>query len=418
MKRGWLVTFSGMGLNLALGVLYSWSVFGKQFTEAIDKGGFGWSKTQAALPYTIAIAFFAAMMVPAGRLQDKFGPRIVVTAGAILTGLGLIVSGFATPESMLPVIIGFGMMAGTGIGLGYSAATPAAVKWFPPEKKGLITGIVVSGFGLASVYIAPLSKSLLGRYGVNGSFIILGVAFAVITGIVCQFIKNPDVPAVSSNAKNSANNYKVDYTWREMLKTRTFYLLWIEFVCGAMAGLMIIGHLAKIISVQSNNAIQTGFLFVAFLAIFNAGGRLVAGAVSDYLGRMKTILLVCISQAIIMFLFPYFSTITTFILGSAIVGISYGACLSLFPATTADHWGTKNLGLNYGILFTAWGVGGVLGPILAGKVADATGSYGMAYVISASLMIFAAILTFFTKAPEKELVEELLPVRALKAEAD
>lgn len=197
----------------------------------------------------------------------------------------------------------------------YSAATPAAVKWFPPEKKGLITGIV------------------------------------------CQFIKNPPTPVVSSNAK-TASNYKVDYTWREMLKTRTFYLLWVEFVCGAMAGLMIIGHLAKIISVQSNNAIQTGFLFVAFLAIFNAGGRLVAGAVSDYLGRMKTILLVCISQAIIMFLFPYFSTITTFILGSAIVGISYGACLSLFPATTADHWGTKNLGLNYGILFTAWGVGG------------------------------------------------------------
>ena len=415
MKRGWLVTFSGTGLNLALGVLYSWSVFGKQFTEAVEKGGFGWSKTQAALPYAIAIAFFAAMMVPAGKLQDRFGPRIVATFGAILTGLGLVVSGFATPGNMLPVIIGFGFMAGTGIGFGYSAATPAAVKWFPPEKKGLITGIVVSGFGLASVYIAPLSKYLLTTYGLSTSFVILGVAFAVATGIICQFIKNPSSPAVSTSAKSLSNNYKVDYTWKEMLKTRTFYLLWIEFVCGAMAGLMIIGHLARIVSVQSNNTIQTGFFFVAFLAIFNAGGRLVAGAISDYLGRMKTILLVCISQAIIMFLFPYFSTITTFLLGSAIVGISYGSCLSLFPSTTADHWGTKNLGLNYGILFTAWGVGGVLGPILAGKVADSTGSYGMAYVISAGLMIFAAILTFFTKAPEKELMEEPLPARAVGA---
>jgi len=166
------------------------------------------------------------------------------------------------------------------------------------------------------------------------------------------------------------------------------------------------------------NTIQTGFLFVALLAIFNAGGRLIAGAVSDYLGRMKTILLVCISQAIIMFLFPNFSTIAAFIVGSAIVGISYGACLSLFPATAADHWGTKNLGLNYGILFTAWGLGGVLGPILAGNVADATGSYGMAYTISAALMILAAILTLFTKAPEKELVIEPLQVRALEAEAD
>src|SRR5512136_2044269 len=175
MNRGWLVTFSGTGLNLALGVLYSWSVFGKQLTDTLDKGGFGWSKTQAALPYTIAIAFFAGMMVPAGRLQDRFGPRVVATAGAILTGLGLIVSGFATPGSMVPVIIGFGMMAGTGIGLGYASATPAAVKWFPPEKKGLITGIVVSGFGLASVYIAPLSRYLLASYGVSTSFVILGV---------------------------------------------------------------------------------------------------------------------------------------------------------------------------------------------------------------------------------------------------
>jgi MFS family permease len=312
---------------------------------------------------------------------------------------------------MVPVIIGFGMMAGTGIGLGYASATPAAVKWFPPEKKGLITGIVVSGFGLASVYIAPLSKHLLSRYGVSASFTILGVAFAVTTGIICQFIKNPVTPAVSSNQQNSINHYKVDYTWREMLKTRTFYLLWVEFVCGAMAGLMIIGHLAKIVSVQSNNAIQIGFLFVA-------GGRLIAGALSDYIGRMKTILIVCISQAIVMFLFPHFSTITAFIIGSAVVGISYGACLSLFPATTADHWGTKNLGLNYGILFTAWGVGGVLGPILAGNVADATGSYEIAYTISAALMIFAAILTFFTKAPEKELLEEPIQARALEAEVN
>jgi MFS transporter, OFA family, oxalate/formate antiporter len=405
MKKGWIVTFSGMGLNLALGVLYSWSVFGKQFTEAVEKGGFGWSKTQAALPYTIAIAFFALMMVPAGRLQDKFGPRVVATIGAILTGLGLIVSALASPGNMVPVIIGFGMMAGTGIGLGYAAATPAAVKWFPPEKKGLITGIVVSGFGLASVYIAPLSKYLLGSYGVSASFLILGVAFAIATGILAQFIKNPVTPAVSA-AKSSGANVKTDYTWREMLRTRTFYLLWLEFVCGAMAGLMIIGHLAKIVTVQSNNAIQIGFFFVAFLAIFNAGGRLVAGAISDSIGRMRTILLVCISQAVIMFLFPYFSTITTFLIGSAIVGVSYGSCLSLFPATCADHWGTKNLGFNYGILFTAWGVGGVVGPMLAGTVADATGRYEIAYVISAGLMICAAILTFFTEAPGKGSVKK------------
>ena len=399
-KRGWVVTFSGMGLNLALGVLYAWSVFGKQLTEAVDKGGFGWNKTEAALPYTIGIAFFSAMMVPAGRLQDKFGPRIVSTFGALLTGIGLIVASFASPGNMLPALLGFGVMAGTGIGLGYASATPAAVKWFPPAKKGLITGIVVSGFGLASVYIAPLSRHLLGTYGVNRSFLILGIAFAVITFFIAQLIKNPSAPVVSAGPQKAGGTI-TDYTWREMMKTKTFYLLWIEFACGAMAGLMIIGHLAKIVAVQSGNQIQTGFLFVALLAIFNAGGRLIAGMVSDYIGRLKTVLIVCISQAVIMFLFSKIATIPTFILGSAVVGFSYGACLSLFPSTCADYWGTKNLGLNYGILFTAWGVGGVFGPILAGRIADTTGSYQMAYVISAALLILAAILTFFTKAPAR-----------------
>jgi MFS family permease len=405
-----------MGLNLALGVLYAWSIFGKRLTETVDKGGFGWSKTEAALPYTIAIAFFAAMMVPAGRLQDKFGPKIVSMIGALLTGLGLIVASFASPGNMFPALFGFGVMAGTGIGLGYASATPAAVKWFPPSKKGLITGIVVSGFGLASVYISPLGNYLLSAYGVNRSFLILGIAFAVLTFIITQFITNPPAPVVAAGPQK-AGAAVTDYTWREMMGTKTFYLLWIEFACGAMAGLMIIGHLAKIVAVQSNNQIQTGFIFVALLAVFNASGRLIAGMVSDYIGRLKTILIVCISQAIMMFLFSGVSTIPTFILGSAVVGFSYGACLSLFPSTCADYWGTKNLGLNYGILFTAWGIGGVFGPILAGKIADSSGSYQMAYVISAALLILAAILTFFTKAPATRMVREPLAAKAPSLQA-
>lgn len=416
-RKGWVVTFSGMGLNLALGVLYAWSVFNKQLTEAIDKGGFGWTKTAASWPYSIAIGFFALMMIPAGRLQDKIGPRVTASIGAALTGIGLIVTGlFSSPGSSVPAIIGFGVLAGTGIGFGYASATPAAVKWFPPEKKGLIAGLVVAGFGLASVYIAPLGRYLLGAYGVNTSFIILGIGFGVITLIITQNIRNPAAPvAAKANPGQPsvaiAPSKKVDYTWSEMLRMPVFYLLWLEFTCGALAGLMIIGHLAKIVAVQSNNKLQIGFIFVALLAVFNAGGRVVMGMVSDYIGRIRSILIVCISQAIMMFLFSNLSTITGFIVGSAIVGFSYGACLSLFPSTCADYWGTKNLGLNYGILFTAYGIGGIVGPILAGKIADSSGNYNMAYVVSAGLMIFAAILTFFTKAPgEEKVVEEAVRV--------
>lgn len=405
-KRGWIVVFAGMGLNLALGVLYAWSVFGKQLSEAIDKGGFGWSKTDSAIPYTVAIACFALMMVPAGRLQDKFGPKLVATLGAIFTGLGLFITGYASSDNIIPAIIGFGIMAGTGFGLGYAAATPAAVKWFPPEKKGLITGIVVSGFGLAPVYIAPLSKHLLATYGINNSFKILGISFLVFSVLLSLLIDNPKEIA-KNNMKNSQKLITGEYTYRHMLRTPTFYLLWIEYACAATAGLMIIGHLAKIVSLQSNNTIKIGFLFVALLAIFNASGRLIAGVVSDYIGRIKTLFMVCLIQAVVMFFFSTLSTVTQFIVGSAVVGFCYGSCLSLFPSITADYWGAKNLGLNYGIVFTAWGVGGVFGPILAGKIADATGSYGTAYLISSALLVFAALLTFATKAPERQTI--LLP---------
>ncbi|MGE5893743.1 MAG: MFS transporter, partial [bacterium] len=260
-KRGWVVTLAGMGLNLALGILYAWSIFSKQLTEAIDKGGFGWTKTQATLPYTIAIACFAAMMVPAGRLQDRLGPRIIATFGAILTGAGLVVASFGTPESIVPAIIGFGLLAGTGIGLGYASATPAAVKWFPPEKKGRITGLVVAGFGLAPVYIAPLSKHLLATYGVSNSFRILGIAFMITTTFFAQFIRNPSSPLYQPKKAEPGSRIQpshADYSWREMVKAPAFYSLYIQYACAATAGLMIIGHLAKIVAVQSGNAITIG----------------------------------------------------------------------------------------------------------------------------------------------------------------
>jgi MFS transporter, OFA family, oxalate/formate antiporter len=397
VRRGWVVVLAGTGLNLALGILYAWSVFSKQLVEPVARGGFGWTKTQATLPYTIAIACFALMMVPAGRLQDRLGPRVVASLGGILTGLGLVVASLATPGSVAPALLGFGLLAGTGFGLGYAAATPAAVKWFPPAKKGLITGIVVAGFGIAPVYIAPLSKHLLATYGVAASFRFLGVAFLVVATAFAQLIRNPSQPAQAAPARGgAAAEPRPDQTWREMIRTPLFYMLWVQYACAATAGLMIIGHMAKIVAVQSGDTIQVGFVFVSLLAAFNAGGRIAAGVISDYIGRVVTIGIVCILQATMMFFFPSFTTVGGFVLGAAAVGFSYGACLSLFPATTADRWGTKNMGLNYGVLFTAWGVGGVVGPTLAGRIADRTGSYAGAYEVAGLLLMFAFVLAMLS----------------------
>ncbi len=390
-RKGVLVTLAGVGLNLALGILYAWSIFSKQLTEPLERGGFGWTRTQATLPYTLAIACFALMMVPAGRLQDRLGPRLIATVGGALTGLGLLVASFARPDASWPALVGFGLLAGTGFGLGYAAATPAAVKWFPPEKKGLVTGVVVAGFGLAPVYIAPLAKHLLGTYGVSVSFRILAAAFSVVMLGLSQLIQDPPKAGPRKVAGGDA-----DATWQQMVRTPTFWSLYLQYAFAATAGLMIIGHLAKIVAAQSGGAVSGGFLFVALLAVFNAGGRVAAGVISDRIGRMITVAFVCILQAFNMAFFASYATEGGFLLGAALVGFNYGACLSLFPSTAADMWGTRNLGLNYGILFTAWGVGGVFGPLLAGWIADSQGSYAPAYQVASVLLAAATVLALLS----------------------
>ncbi len=402
--RGWIVTAAGLGINLALGVLYSWSVIAKTLTKPVAEGGWAWSAGQASVPYAIGVGVFALTMVFAGRLQDRFGPRIVASVGGALCGIGLIVASLATPENTLPIILGFGVLTGVGIGFGYAAATPAAVKWFPPSKKGLITGIVVAGFGLASVYIAPLTSWLLSTQGVSGAFRVLGIVFVVATVLLAQLLVNPPkdyLPAraagaaAATAAADAPNN---DYDWREMVRTKQFALLWLMYVCSAFAGLMIIGHMAKIAAMQLTG-IEIGFVLVAVLAIGNAGGRVVAGMLADRIGGVRTMLLVFVAQAALMGALAISSTPAIMLPVAALVGFCYGANLSLFPSTTAGFFGTKNLGVNYGLVFTAWGVGGVFGSMTAGTIVDSTGSYGFAYATAAALCIVAAGLTFATKPP-------------------
>lgn len=400
-SHGWLVTFAGTGINLALGVLYAWSILSKQITKE-----WGWSETQTALPYSIAIIAFAIMMVPAGRLQDKIGPRRIATMGGILCGIGFIIASMG--QSLWGMVIGFGILAGTGIGCGYASATPPAVKWFPPARTGFIAGLVVAGFGLASVYIAPLANYLLETFGIQKTLLILGVAFFIIVVTLAQILKNP--PAGYKPAGNPGHSNPIgqpakaavaaaDYDWTEMIRTPQFYLLWIMFVFSSGAGLMIIGKLAKIVDLQAG--IKTGFAFVAFLAVGNAAGRIIAGILSDQVGRIRTMFIVFVFQAVLMFILSGLSSYGSLLVASVLIGANYGANLSVFPSATKDYFGMKNFGVNYGMVFTAWGVGGVLGPILSGAIYDATLTFNKAYWIAGICLLVAAGLTFITHPPKR-----------------
>lgn len=388
-KQGWIVVAAGAGINLAFGVLYAWSIFASKLQETL-----GWSKTESSIPYTVAIIMFALVMIPAGRLQDKIGPKWVVTIGGLLIGFGCILAGSMT--SIFGLTIFFGVLAGSGIGLGYASTTPPALKWFPPEKKGLISGIVVGGFGLATLYIVPLSNFLLSRYDVFSSFRIMGVIFLCMTLPLAQLVKNPDKPVVSAN--KAAKPPIEDRSVKEMLKTKQFYMLWFMFFAGATGGLMTIGSLKPI--VKSMLGESAALQLVAFAAVANALGRPMAGVISEKLGRGKTMSILYVLQALALFLFNGLNSFATVFIAACMIYFAYGSMLSVYPSACADNYGTKNLGLNYGIMFSAWGAGGVFGPILGGKIADATGSYEMAFYVSAAILIVAAIMGLFYKTSQ------------------
>lgn len=399
LTRGWTVTLAAVMINLIIGLLYAWGVIGKALVRQ-----WHWSKTEAALPFTVATAAFAIMMVFAGRLQDKIGPRIVASSGGVLFGLGLILSGVASTPGVM--VVTFGLITGIGIGLAYSATTPACIKWFPPSRKGLVTGIVVSGVGVAAVYISPLTEFLLRSYTIPRTFVMLGVCAMVLLLLLTSFLSDPPAgfrPSWTLGERRGENTpglpTRPDVDWPDMLKTGRFYLLWTLFVMGAAAGLMIIAHVAIIASEQAGMA--WGFMPIATLAVFNTCGRVLSGYVSDRIGRTETMALAFTLQALNMFAFSYYTTPALVIFGSAFTGLCYGTLFTLMPAATADRYGVRNLGVNYGLLFTAFGVAGVVGPILGGKVRDAFGSYKYSFIISGVLLVAGAVLAFRLRGPRE-----------------
>jgi len=408
-NHGWRVAIAGLGINLALGILYSWSVI----SGAINEAGWGWTAEQRALPYSVACLVFCLVMVPAGRMQDKLGPRLVASIGGLLVGLGMVLASYQ--QSVMGYVLGFGVLAGAGIGFGYASATPPAVKWFPPEKTGLIAGIVVSGFGLASVYAAPLARWLVSTYDLHVMMMVLGIAFLiVVVGLgqllkpphkALQFVKGLGVIGAMQKESMAPPPKKKEYTSWEMLRTWQFYVLWFMYACGSGAGLMVISMCNKL-----NAKAGVGVLAVVGLAVGNGGGRILAGIISDKIGRKMTMFLFFVAQAIVIAALAVFSgkdapPASAMIILSVLVGANYGSNLALFPSATKDYYGLKNFGMNYGLVFTAWGIGGFVLAQFAARVFDGkivaawAGSYSFAFYTSAALLLLAGVMTFIVKTP-------------------
>jgi len=410
-NKAWVVLWSATAASFISGILYVWSVISKGLISEL-----GWTSTQASLPYTTVTICFVIGMVVFGRIQDTKGPRLCVTIAGLLMGGGLILSGFAKEPWMM--VITFGIITGTGIGITNVSASPPAMKWFPPGKKGMITGIVVGGVGLAPVLFSPASNFLIEAVGMFNTLIIFGLfALAVVLGVARNVVNPPPGydPSIAFAESKSVKNTlekdesessreqdreeqnregrnKVEMTRKEMLKTANFYKLWFMLAFSASAGLMIIGHAANIAVVQIGW--QGGYLLVILLSIFNALGRLLGGTISDKIGRVNMMRFIFGLQALNMLLFSSYKSVPVLAVGIAVAGFCYGGTFSVFPATTADLYGLKNFGANYGTLFTAWGFGGIIGPMTAARILDSTNSYNAAYIVAFVLLLIALAITF------------------------
>jgi len=415
--RAWVVTAAGMTVNLCLGILYAWSVWKGALIapEGVQPGtpmtglNEGWTfldSLDGTLAYSICGFTFAVFMVPGGRLQDRYGPRIGATLSGLCLGAGCIVAGLM--KSYTGLVLGFGLLGGIGMGLGYAAATPAAVRWFGPHRRGLIAGLVVGGYGGAAIYIAPLAKELIGVYGLTGSFVALGGLFATVIVIAGQFLRMPPVGYVAPGAVTTLTTTKVtttaDRSASEMLGTWQFLVLFLMFVGSAQAGLLVIANATPILNKTAKSIAffaANGWILASFGGFVNASGRVGTGTYSDRIGRTNAFALNGLAATVALFVLPSVIASGNVWLLFVAVGVvywQYGGTLSLMPALTADYFGSKNLGLNYGFVFLGWGVAFFL-PQLGAAIETNTGSMAGAFYVSGGLLAATVVLSRFVRKP-------------------
>ncbi len=400
-NRGWLVTIAGTSALLALGVLYSWSVF-----KANIPAEWGWLESQKSLPYSVACVIFSIMTFIGARLLVRFSPRLIVSAGGIMAGLGVIISSFSSAPWAFT--LAFGVLLGSGIGFVYASAGPTALKWFSSSKTGLISGIVVAGFGMGSVWVAPLARSLMASYGLQTTMFYLGIGMLVAVVGFAQFLTNPPedfIPEGDEQIISASKSSNKDFSIQETVRTWQFYVIWIVFAFGSGAGLMIIGNLASIVKDQIGLPALSA-IAVSALAMGNGGGRVLYGILSDKIGRKNTLLIAFIMQAFLIGGLFFAGTESTLanvpvlMVFVALIGANYGANLAVIPPLMKDYYGAKNLAMNYGVVYTAWGLGGFMVSQLASTIKDIYGSYDYAYILAAVMLIIGTGLMLMLKSPQ------------------
>ncbi|MEC9490748.1 MAG: OFA family MFS transporter [Halanaerobiales bacterium] len=379
-KSRWLYIPLGLIIFMCMGTIYSWSIFRKPIETAFNIGA-----TESGLPYMVFLAFYALAMPFAGSYMDKYGPKVMTIVGGIFISIGWFLSGFTSSITVLT--ISYGVIGGMGVGIAYGAPMAVAAKWFP-DKEGLAVGLTLGGFGLSPFITAPAASWLIRNFGAFTTFKILGVLFAVIIILLSLPLKFPETNKKESKTKQK-KNLSSEITPKKMLRKRSFYALWTTFVIGTIIGLMAIAISGPVAVELINLDSTTASIYVSLFAIFNGIGRPIFGALTDKLKVKKTAIIsfsLIIIASLLMIINTSGSPVLYFI-SFAIFWLNLGGWLAIAPAATSYFFGKKNYSQNYGYLFTAYGVGAVIGNLFSGSIRDIMGSYQ--YVFYPTLIIAA-----------------------------
>src|SRR6266545_1327904 len=390
-------------MNMALGMFYGMSAF----MLPLEKE-FGWTRAQTSWVITIGMVMIASWYVIAGAIHDRRGPRVVAAIGGILFSLGLLLASFT--QSLVWFYVTAGFIAGTGSGFGYVVPTSVGSKWFP-DKRGLVIGLMVGGYGAGSGVFGPIASSLIAQVGWRSTFQIFAALFLVMTMVATALLRNPPAgyrPGGWDPAKGrAASRAGGDMTASDMVRTQTFWALWIAYCLGTTAGTMVISQLVPFARAAGHSAAVAAFALTVG-AIGSASGRVLSGWMSDHAGRLNTLrVMLFVSACAMPLLFLFRDQVALFYALLAIVYYCYGTQLSVYASTSADFYGTKHVGFNYGLLLLAWGVAGILGPFLGGRVYVATGEYRWAFYVAAMVSAAALGILSFAKNPHAEPVQRV-----------
>jgi OFA family oxalate/formate antiporter-like MFS transporter len=385
----------GLLMTLALGTLYAWSVFVTPLESE-----FGWKRAQTSSVFTLAVIMFAASLLLAGKLQDHFGPFWISLTGSILVSVSFLL--FAYTSSLYTLYFFYGVLGGTGLGFGFGTVVPVVAKWFP-DRTGLAIGLALAGFGGGSAIFGSFANLVLfPRFGWRTSCMILGGIFLVMTMTAAFLLKNPaaherlTVNAQAAGTTLTSNHFNPG----EVLRTPSFYLLWLGFGLGSTAGLMVISQLIPFANSQGIASAMLATLGLVAGAFGNVSGRILSGWLSDVVGRLNTLRVVlalsCVTMPALYWVGAHLIALYVLIY---LVYFSYGAQASVIPSTVSDFWGTRFAGTNYGLLFTAWGFAGILGPTIGGVLFDKYRNYGVAFHTAAALAVVALICVLIARRP-------------------